>query len=155
MWRIHSFQASIIIILGLWLIFRPTRKIFPRKCVTLNSSLFFSPSVLAIQKTYRENATDFNLGRKELQTNLKVSSKNFANNGLYWLQFLNLLRARTKHNFLFLSNFFCSFEIHLQIHTSLFVGLYNLFDSDIRIGNLDFICHVVAWFCLFLWFFTF
>ena len=106
MWRIHRFQASIIIILGLWLTFRPTRKIFPRKCMTLNSSLFFSPSVLAIKKTYRENATDFNLGRKELQTNLKVSSKNFANNGLYWLQFLNLLRARTKHNFLFLSNFF-------------------------------------------------
>nr|XP_058945458.1 adhesion G protein-coupled receptor E3-like [Pocillopora verrucosa] len=36
--------------------------------------------LLAIQKTYRENATDFNLGRKELQTNLKVSSKNFAKN---------------------------------------------------------------------------
>ena len=67
---------------------------------------FFCPSVLAIQKTYRKNASDFCLEKQELQTSLEVSSKNFANNGLYWLQFLNLLRARTKHNFLFLSNFF-------------------------------------------------
>ncbi|RMX43337.1 hypothetical protein pdam_00021516 [Pocillopora damicornis] len=35
---------------------------------------------LAIQKTYRKNASDFYLGKQELQTSLKVSSKNFANN---------------------------------------------------------------------------
>ena len=49
----------------------------------LISSLFiFSPTELAIQKTYRKNASDFYLGKQELQTSLKVSSKNFANNGL-------------------------------------------------------------------------
>nr|XP_058959400.1 adhesion G-protein coupled receptor D1-like [Pocillopora verrucosa] len=36
--------------------------------------------VLAIQKTYRKNASDFCLGKQELQTSLDVSSKNFANN---------------------------------------------------------------------------
>ena len=45
---------------------------------------------------------------------------------------------------------FCSFEIHRQIHTSLFVGLHNLFDSNIRIGCLDFILS-----CCSLFFFTF
>ncbi|CAH3165299.1 unnamed protein product, partial [Pocillopora meandrina] len=39
--------------------------------------------VLAIQKTYRKNASDFYLGKQELQTSLEVSYKNFANNGLY------------------------------------------------------------------------
>ncbi|XP_027047240.1 uncharacterized protein LOC113674944 [Pocillopora damicornis] len=39
--------------------------------------------VLAIQKTYRKNASDFYLGKQELQTSLQVSYKNFANNGLY------------------------------------------------------------------------
>ena len=47
---------------------------------------------------------------------------------------------------------FCSFEIHRQIHTSLFVGLHNLFDSNIRIGCLDFIlsCCSLFFFLLFL-----
>ncbi|XP_066023899.1 adhesion G-protein coupled receptor D1 [Pocillopora verrucosa] len=36
--------------------------------------------VLAIQKTYRKNASDFYLGKQELQTSLEVSYKNFANN---------------------------------------------------------------------------
>nr|XP_058959402.1 adhesion G-protein coupled receptor D1-like [Pocillopora verrucosa] len=36
--------------------------------------------VLAIQKTYRKNASDFYLGKQELQASLEVSSKNFANN---------------------------------------------------------------------------
>nr|XP_058945459.1 adhesion G-protein coupled receptor G2-like [Pocillopora verrucosa] len=36
--------------------------------------------VLAIQKTYRKNASDFSLEKQDLQTSLKVSSKNFANN---------------------------------------------------------------------------
>ena len=63
-------------------------------------SLFFSPLVLAIQKAYCKNASDFYLGKKEVQTSLEVSSRNFANNGLYWLQFLNLWCTRTKHNLL-------------------------------------------------------
>ena len=84
MWRTQSSQASIIIILGLRLTFEPTRKIFLRKCVTLNFIFIVSsPSVLAIQKTYRKNASDFSLEKQDLQTSLKVSSKNFANNGLY------------------------------------------------------------------------
>ncbi|XP_058942067.2 adhesion G protein-coupled receptor L3 [Pocillopora verrucosa] len=36
--------------------------------------------VLAIQKAYCKNASDFYLGKKELQTSLEVSSRNFANN---------------------------------------------------------------------------
>ena len=107
----------------------------------LISSLFFSPLVLAIQKAYCKNASDFYLGKKELQTSLEVSSRNFANNGLYWLQFLNRWCTSTR---------FCNFEIHREIHTSLFVGLHNLFDSNIRIGYLDFILS-----CCSLFFFTF
>ena len=102
--------------------------------------------MLAIQKTYRKNANDFYLGKQELQASLNVSSKIFSINGLY----LNLRCATTNHNLLFLSNF-CSFEIHLQLHTSLFVGLHDLFDSDIRNGDLDFILSC----CSFIVFFTF
>ena len=88
--------------------------------------------MLAIQKTYRKNTSDFYLRKQELQASLKVSSKSFNHNGLY----LNLRGATTNHNFLFLSNF-CSFEIHLQIQTSWFVGLHDLFDSGIRTGDSD------------------
>ena len=102
MWRTHSSQASISIILGLRLTFEPTRKIFHRKCVNLNFiSIVSSPSVLAIQKTYLKNASDFCLEKQELQTSLKVSSENFANYGLYRLQFLNLRCATTNHNFFY------------------------------------------------------
>ena len=62
----------------------------------LISSLFFiSLSALAIQKTYRKNASDFYLGKQELQASLEFSSKNFNNNGLY----LNLRCATTNHYF--------------------------------------------------------
>ena len=119
MWRTHSSQASIIIILGLRLTFEPTRKIFLRKCVTLNFIFIVSsPSVLAIQKTYRKNASDFSLEKQDLQTSLKVSSKNFANNGLYWLQFLNLRCATTNHNFFIPLQFFSVFKYifkHIQV----------------------------------------
>ena len=119
MWRTHSSQASIIIILGLRLTFEPTRKIFLRKCVTLNFIFIVSsPSVLAIQKTYRKNASDFSLEKQDLQTSLKVSSKNFANNGLYWLQFLNLRCATTNHNFFIPLQFFSVFKDifkHIQV----------------------------------------
>ena len=107
--------------------------------------------MLAIQKTYRKNVSDFYLGRQELQTSLEVSSKNFANNGLYWNQFWNFWCAMTKHNFYSYPSF-CSFEIHLQIHTSLFVGLHNLFDSDIRIDHLDL---TLSWCSLIFCFFYF
>ena len=119
MWRTHSSQASIIIILGLRLTFEPTRKIFLRKCVTLNFIFIVSsPSVLAIQKTYRKNASNFSLEKQDLQTSLKVSSKNFANNGLYWLQFLNLRCATTNHNFFIPLQFFSVFKYifkHIQV----------------------------------------
>ena len=112
--------------------------LFENVLISISSLFLFCPSVLAIQKTYRKNASDFFLWRQELQASLEVSSKNFANDGLYWNQFWNLWCAMTKHNFLFLSKF-CSFEIHLQTHTSLFVGLHNLFGSDMFICNLDFV----------------
>ena len=102
--------------------------------------------MLAIQKAYHKNASDFYLGKQELQASLKVSSKIFTNNGLY----LNLPCDTINHNFLFLSSF-CSFEIHLQLHTSLFVGYHYLFDSDIRNGDLDFILSC----CSFILSFTF
>ena len=83
-------------------------------------SLFFiSLSGLAIQKTYRKNASDFYLGKQELQASLEFSSKNFNNKGLY----LNLRCATTNHYFLFLSSF-CSFEMHLQIQTSWRLGFH-------------------------------
>ena len=119
MWRTHSSQASIIIILLLRLTFERTRKIFLRKWVTLNFiSIVSSPSVLAIQKTYRKNASDFSLEKQDLQTSLKVSSKNFANNGLYWPQFLNLRCATTNHNFFIPLQFFSVFKYifkHIQV----------------------------------------
>ena len=124
--------------------------LFENVLISISSLFLFCPSVLAIQKTYRKNASDFFLWRQELQASLEVSSKNFANDGLYWNQFWNLWCAMTKHNFLFLSKF-CSFEIHLQTHTSLFLGLHNLFGSDMFICNLDF---VFSW-CSLIFFYFF
>ena len=106
--------------------------------------------MLAIQKTYRKNASDFYLRKQELQASLKVSSKSFHHNGLY----LNLRGATTNHNFLFLSNF-CSFDIHLQIQTSWFVGLHDLFDSDIRTGDSDVKLSCCSFIYLFIYLFTF
>ena len=132
MWRTHSSQASIIIILGLRLTFEPTRKIFLRKCVTLNFIFIVSsPSVLAIQKTYRKNASDFSLEKQDLQTSLKVSSKNFANNGLYWLQFLNLRCATTNHNFFIPLQFFSVFKyIFKQIQVCVLVYIIRLIQTS-------------------------
>ncbi|XP_022801231.1 uncharacterized protein LOC111338930 [Stylophora pistillata] len=47
-----------------------------------NSSVEISSHklVLAIQKAYRKNASDFYLGRQELQASMKLSSLNFVNN---------------------------------------------------------------------------
>ena len=83
-----------------------TKNISWKMCYSWFRLYFFCPSVLAIQKTYRKNASDFYLGKQELQTSLAVSYKNFANNGLYWLQFLNLWCAMTKHNSSFLFKVF-------------------------------------------------
>ena len=83
-----------------------TKNISWKMCYSWFRLYFFCPSVLAIQKTYRKNASDFYLGKQELQTSLEVSYKNFANNGLYWLQFLNLWCAMTKHNSSFLFKVF-------------------------------------------------
>ena len=83
-----------------------TKNISWKMCYSWFRLYFFCPSVLAIQKTYRKNASDFYLGKQELQTSLQVSYKNFANNGLYWLQFLNLWCAMTKHNSSFLFKVF-------------------------------------------------
>ena len=105
--------------------------------------------MLAIQKTYRKNASDFYLRKQELQASLKVSSKSFNHNGLY----LNLRGATTNHNFLFLSNF-CSSEIHLQIQTSWFVGLHDLFDSDIRTGDSDVKLSCCSFIHLFIYLFS-
>ena len=129
-----------------------TKNISWKMCYSWFRLYFFCPSVLAIQKTYRKNASDFYLGKQELQTSLEVSYKNFANNGLYWLQFLNLWCAMTKHNSSFLFKVFAVSSIHLQIHTSLLVGLHSLFDSDIRICNLDFMlscCNLIFLFFFF------
>ena len=110
--------------------------------------------MLAIQKTYRKNASDFCLGKQELQTSLDVSSKNFANNGLYWYQFWNLWCVVTKHNSLFLSKFLTF--LNTSTNTYKFVCLlHNLYDSDIRIGNLYFL----LWWCslifkIFFYFFS-
>ena len=59
------------------------RYFFENVLLLISSLFIFSPLVLAIQKTYRKTASDFYLGKQELQTSLKVSSKNIANNGLY------------------------------------------------------------------------
>lgn len=64
-------------------------------------SIILSPSVLVFKKAHRQSANDFYFGEQELQASMKVSSANFANNGLYWLLFLTL---NLQYTFVFLPN---------------------------------------------------
>ena len=98
--------------------------------------------MLAIQKTYRKNASDFCLGKQELQTSLDVSSKNFANNGLYWYQFWNLWCVFTKHNSLFLSKFLT----FLNTSTSLFVCYIICMIQISALATCISCCDDVVWF---------
>lgn len=64
-------------------------------------SIILSPSVLVFKKAHRQSANDFYFGEQELQASMKVSSANFANNGLCRLLFLTLNLQCT---FVFLPN---------------------------------------------------
>lgn len=57
---------------------------FP-KSNELPTTVFFLPTVLSIQKGYRQNTTDFSLEENELQATINISSANFAENGLFHL----------------------------------------------------------------------
>ena len=64
-------------------------------------SIILSPSVLVFKKAHQQSANDFYFGEQELQASMKVSSANFANNGLCWLLFLTL---NLQYTFVFLPN---------------------------------------------------
>ena len=108
-----------------------TKNISWKMCYSWFRLYFFCPSVLAIQKTYRKNASDFYLGKRKLQTSLEVSYKNFANNGLYWLQFLNLWCAMTKHNSSFL---FKVFAVLKYIYKYIQVFFFFTFSESVIVG---------------------
>ena len=47
--------------------------------------LFFSPTVLVIQKAYRKNASGFHFEEQQWRARIDIPSSNFEENGLYQL----------------------------------------------------------------------
>ena len=53
--------------------------------LSISRKSIFCPTVLEVQKAYRQNASDFYFDVHEWQTNINIASSNFADNGLYYL----------------------------------------------------------------------
>ena len=117
---LEAYVTSIIIILELWRAFGPTLKISLGKCVTLNFVfIFFVHQCWLYKKPTEKMLVTFILGNKNCKRAWRFPIKTLPTTVCIDFSY-------NKAQLFIPLQVFCSFEIHLQIHTIFFFYFFRI-----------------------------